>query len=76
MGGSALGEVLISLGPVGLVHWSWNRQHCLLTGTAGWVGRPRGTCKLLSCLLLGFGLFLPSCVRGGKRRVLGQADPT
>lgn len=69
--GSALGEVLVSLGPAGLVSWSWKGQHCPVTGTEGW----EASHKLLSALVLGFGLFLPSCVGGGKGRVLGQADP-
>jgi len=71
MVGSAPGEVLVSLGPAGLGRWSWNGERCPLAGTAD----REGTHKLLSGLLLGFGLFLPSCVGGGKRRVLGQAGP-
>lgn len=68
------GAVRSALG-VALVGWCWNGQR-RLSGTAGWASPPRGMHELLSGVLPGPGLLLPSCLRGGKRRVLGQADPT
>lgn len=69
------GTVGSALGAAALMGWCWNGQR-RLSSTAGWASPPRGTHKLLSGVLPGPGLLLPSCLRGGKRRVLGQADPT
>lgn len=72
--GSAFGAALVSVGPAALLGWCWNGQR-RPSGTAGWASPPRGAHELLSGVLPGSGLLLPSCLRGGKRRVLGQADP-
>jgi len=68
------GQFLLQLGASRACRTQLNGRRCPLQYSR--LGQsPKAHTQLLFAVLPGFGLLLPSCFRGGKRGVLGQADP-